>query len=241
MRSHRLHLFLALAAGSAVLLAIAACSSSETPSFVDAPDGAGETGASLPPAQSDATIPGDAGTNSDVSAPPIDESVECSVTPCVTQIAAGTSHYCARISDGTVRCWGNNSRGQLGLGQDDGGFSADAGPNPGTVEGLTDVVQVDVQSGTSCAVSKDGAVKCWGDNATGASVRSPEAGVRTRPLTPCPRPSRSQGLRAAWMSTPSLRSSLRRAPRSTATSSGVGAQTAPTQSATSPEARSRTP
>ncbi len=164
MRAKRLHVFAALAAGTAGLFAIAACSSSETIGFEEAPDSAGEAGASLPPqTQGDAAIPSDG----DMSLPPVDETVVCSVTPCVTQITAGSSHYCARISDGTVRCWGNNSRGQLGSGETDGGFSADAGPNPGTVDGLTDVVQIDAASATTCAVSKDGGVKCWGDNKTG--------------------------------------------------------------------------
>jgi alpha-tubulin suppressor-like RCC1 family protein len=32
------------------------------------------------------------------------------------QIATGTFHTCALLSDKTIQCWGNNNRGQLGDG-----------------------------------------------------------------------------------------------------------------------------
>jgi alpha-tubulin suppressor-like RCC1 family protein len=34
----------------------------------------------------------------------------------ISSIAAGSSHTCAVISDGTIRCWGNNHYGQMGNG-----------------------------------------------------------------------------------------------------------------------------
>jgi alpha-tubulin suppressor-like RCC1 family protein len=34
----------------------------------------------------------------------------------VTAIAVGADHACARLSDGTVECWGPNELGQLGDG-----------------------------------------------------------------------------------------------------------------------------
>jgi hypothetical protein len=34
----------------------------------------------------------------------------------VSQIDAGGVHTCARLSDGSVKCWGINSNGELGLG-----------------------------------------------------------------------------------------------------------------------------
>src|SRR3712207_1676263 len=33
----------------------------------------------------------------------------------VSQVAAAGSHTCARMQDGSVRCWGRNGRGQLGV------------------------------------------------------------------------------------------------------------------------------
>jgi alpha-tubulin suppressor-like RCC1 family protein len=34
----------------------------------------------------------------------------------VAQIALGERHSCARLGDGTVRCWGDNDRGAVGDG-----------------------------------------------------------------------------------------------------------------------------
>ncbi|MEK7690056.1 MAG: RCC1 domain-containing protein, partial [Bdellovibrionota bacterium] len=34
----------------------------------------------------------------------------------VTQISGASTLFCARISDGTLRCWGANTYGQLGVG-----------------------------------------------------------------------------------------------------------------------------
>jgi E3 ubiquitin-protein ligase HERC3 len=32
------------------------------------------------------------------------------------QLSAGSSHTCARLDDGSVKCWGQSNFGQLGLG-----------------------------------------------------------------------------------------------------------------------------
>lgn len=47
--------------------------------------------------------------------------------------SVGGSHSCAVLSDGTARCWGDNSQGQLG-----DGTTADR-PSPVTVAGLTGI------------------------------------------------------------------------------------------------------
>ena len=31
-------------------------------------------------------------------------------------VHAGTGHLCAMLADGEVKCWGQNDKGQLGLG-----------------------------------------------------------------------------------------------------------------------------
>jgi alpha-tubulin suppressor-like RCC1 family protein len=49
-----------------------------------------------------------------------------------TQIAVGVEHACALLADGRVRCWGKNSRGQLGDG------TLDDRVTPSTVKHLTD-------------------------------------------------------------------------------------------------------
>jgi len=76
------------------------------------------------------------------------------------QIAVGTDHTCARMSDTTVRCWGDNQYGQLG----DGTRVARAQPVAATIAGA-----VDVQAGDrfTCARRQDGTVLCWGYNVYG--------------------------------------------------------------------------
>lgn len=76
------------------------------------------------------------------------------------QVGVGNAHACARLSDGTVRCWGNDGQGQLGQGVE---LSS---TKPLAVAGLTDVERLYVGSNTNCAVRKDKSAFCWGDNAS---------------------------------------------------------------------------
>jgi alpha-tubulin suppressor-like RCC1 family protein len=39
------------------------------------------------------------------------------------EVSAGANHTCARLQDGTVRCWGDNSYGQLGDGTETNAFT----------------------------------------------------------------------------------------------------------------------
>jgi alpha-tubulin suppressor-like RCC1 family protein len=79
------------------------------------------------------------------------------------QIAAGRGHTCAVISDGSVRCWGDNANGQLGDG------STTDRTTPVSVSGLSGLSVHSVAAGGAhtCAVISDGSVRCWGDNANG--------------------------------------------------------------------------
>src|SRR6476646_8877151 len=43
--------------------------------------------------------------------------VHSAESPTVLSIAAGGRHTCAVLSNGTIRCWGNNSDGRLGNGK----------------------------------------------------------------------------------------------------------------------------
>lgn len=79
----------------------------------------------------------------------------------VVQLAAGSIHVCALIGDGTVRCWGSNTSGQLG----DGTQLERNAPEP--VPGLTGVVRIAAGDDHSCAVLASGQARCWGENFAG--------------------------------------------------------------------------
>ncbi len=89
----------------------------------------------------------------------------------VLRISTSGSHTCAVLDNATVKCWGGNGYGQLGLGDhyDRGGSSATMGDNLPTVELGTNrtAVSVDVGIGTSCARLDNKALKCWGHNGYG--------------------------------------------------------------------------
>lgn len=82
----------------------------------------------------------------------------------IISIAAGGFHTCALTSNGGVKCWGDNSFGELGNGDTD----SDPHPLPVNVVGLSSgVVAISAGDYHSCALTDSGEVKCWGDNAYG--------------------------------------------------------------------------
>jgi alpha-tubulin suppressor-like RCC1 family protein len=80
----------------------------------------------------------------------------------VASIAAGGFHTCAAMTDGTVRCWGDDGMGQLGDGKP-GARSA----FPVTVANLSNVTAVSLGEFDSCALKSDGTMWCWGHNGFG--------------------------------------------------------------------------
>ncbi len=86
-----------------------------------------------------------------------------------TQIAAGVSHSCALLDNGSVKCWGRNGAGQLGLGDTDtrgDDESGDAIPAVDLGSSRT-ATQIAVGSSLSCALLDNGSIKCWGINTSG--------------------------------------------------------------------------
>ena len=75
----------------------------------------------------------------------------------VQSVTTGREHSCALLLDGTVRCWGRNTFGQLGT-----GGSANSVPTPVSPRNLSDVVSIAAGAASTCAVTNSGRVWCWG-------------------------------------------------------------------------------
>lgn len=72
------------------------------------------------------------------------------------ELAVGGGHACARMSNGTVRCWGDGTIGQLGNG------AMKSSNRPVNVTGIHDAVSVIAGGLYSCALLSSGKIKCWG-------------------------------------------------------------------------------
>jgi alpha-tubulin suppressor-like RCC1 family protein len=103
------------------------------------------------------------------------------------EVSLGHGHSCARIGDGTVRCWGWNLDGETG----NGATGSDRGPAaPAQVRDVEGAAQVCAGFSYSCARLRDGTAECWGNNSnnqirfslrascTAEPVRSPVDHVR---------------------------------------------------------------
>ncbi len=104
----------------------------------------------------------------------------------VVQVTVGSEHACALRRDGTVRCWGTGSRGELGDGVSRwGAHRGHAAPvcvsgsvDGGDCEELGGVAQVAAAATHTCAVLRDGRVRCWGSNDSGQLGFGAVGGVR---------------------------------------------------------------
>ena len=87
------------------------------------------------------------------------------------EIVAGAEHTCARLSNGSVKCWGANYSGQLGLGNevDRGDAANEMGANLPTVDLGTGRTALQLAAGSehTCALLDNNTVKCWGFNSQG--------------------------------------------------------------------------
>ncbi len=114
-----------------------------------------------------------------VYSPSMYQAVDLGASRHATAITAGSSHVCALLDDHSVKCWGNNAFGQLGLGDTNA-----RGDAPGEMGDALPIVQLGSgrhamaiaamkgvggfdMSFSTCALLDDQTVKCWGENNRG--------------------------------------------------------------------------
>ena len=96
--------------------------------------------------------------------------LDIGVVPYIQDMALGSAHACVLLGEGTVKCWGGNAFGQLGLGD-----TANRGDQPGEMGinlptlalGIPKVTRISAAGATTCVVSSDQKIKCWGRNLDG--------------------------------------------------------------------------
>lgn len=79
--------------------------------------------------------------------------------PRAIKIGAGTNHACAVMSDGTAKCWGDNTYGQLGDGT---AIYSSTVATPVAVSGLNNAIDISAGGAHTCVLTAGGGVKCWG-------------------------------------------------------------------------------
>jgi alpha-tubulin suppressor-like RCC1 family protein len=84
-----------------------------------------------------------------------------------TQISAGSNYTCVRLNTGQARCWGNNTAGQLGRGNNDSRNRPVVVKNGTGTGPLTGVTQLSTGSATTCARMSDNTARCWGGDVDG--------------------------------------------------------------------------
>jgi len=79
----------------------------------------------------------------------------------VIAIDAGDAHTCALKEDGTVLCWGDNDKGEIGNGNND------QQSNPAQVSGLANgVTQISTGPEHTCVLDADKVAWCWGQGSS---------------------------------------------------------------------------
>ena len=79
----------------------------------------------------------------------------------VQEVRAGGIFSCALLAGGKVRCWGDNTEGELGDG------SLKSSNVATTVDAVQDAVSLSVGYNHACVLTSTGAARCWGDNRGG--------------------------------------------------------------------------
>lgn len=85
------------------------------------------------------------------------------LTSGVTSLSVGGRTACVAMTDGDLKCWGNNANGQLGVDADITPYSV----TPVVPSGVPGAKQVATATTHACVLTTTGGVLCWGDNTYG--------------------------------------------------------------------------
>jgi alpha-tubulin suppressor-like RCC1 family protein len=76
-------------------------------------------------------------------------------------VALGANHTCTLTESAKIYCWGDNTKGQLGLGD------SRSRSRPTLVSSIVNPVSLTAGYDKTCAILQDGSAKCWGDGEFG--------------------------------------------------------------------------
>ena len=125
------------------------------------------------------------GSTTDRSAP---QTINVGSGRTTTSVYMGFHHTCAILDDQSVKCWGRNQDGELGVGSTTSSFDT-----PQTINTLgtnRHAISLALGEGFTCALLDDGSIKCWGqDNegqrgdggGYGSDIRSPPSSAISLP------------------------------------------------------------
>lgn len=116
------------------------------------------------------------------------------------EISAGSNYACARLENGVFECWGDNTYGQMGN-------NTQGLPQllPAVVHRITSrILSISTGMRHSCAVTMEGAVKCWGNNTDGQLGTGSAGGAVNTPVPVATLTSGVAAVSAGWNHTCAL-------------------------------------
>lgn len=104
--------------------------------------------------------------------------VDLGVGRTATKLVTGNLHTCALLDDSTVKCWGNNANGQLGIG------STTASTTPALVNfGAKTPADIWAFGLSTCVKYTDNSSVCWGLNTRGQAGQGTTTNITSPPAT----------------------------------------------------------